>query len=134
VETQRARSRGHGYTLLELLVVLVLIGLSVGLTLPILRMSDDQHSHFADVVERTRALAVKRGELLYLHVDPTGAWTVLSEQGNAPLIRGGLAPSGRPALTLRIAPTGSCAPDVQSLANAPQPPIDPPSCAVTSSW
>jgi prepilin-type N-terminal cleavage/methylation domain-containing protein len=69
------RRRRAAFTLLELLVVLVLLGLSAAFVIPTLRLPAPA-SDAVTPLERARATAVRRGESVRLTVEATGAWSV----------------------------------------------------------
>jgi prepilin-type N-terminal cleavage/methylation domain-containing protein len=124
------------YTLIEILVVLLLIGLSAALALPMLTAPVRDEAGLSDLVGRARRTAIERGETLYLRIEPDGEWTL--EAGGAPnpslhaaLLEQGRSPvASKAVVTLRIAPVGSCAFDVRTLARSPDFAVDLPSCDV----
>jgi prepilin-type N-terminal cleavage/methylation domain-containing protein len=125
-----------GYTLLEILVVLVLLGLSAALAVPVLSGAPRRAAPLRDLVARARETAIERGEVVYLRLEPDGAWSIEGGAGTATAVREGVLARGRIAspvatpTTLRVAPLGSCAFDVRSLGNGPAFVVDLPSCDV----
>ena len=107
--------RRRAFTLLELLVVLVLLGLAAAFVIPVLRRpvrSVDQLS----VLERARAVAVRRGESVRLQFDATGAWTVrATADTTAAILLAGAASAAAPdagiAQLILISALGSCFPE-----------------------
>jgi prepilin-type N-terminal cleavage/methylation domain-containing protein len=104
----------RGFTLLELLVVLVLLGLGAAFVLPVLHLpgrSDRQSS----ALERARAIAIRRGESVRLSVAPSGEWTVraTADTGEAILLSGTAAetPSAEAAQSIVISALGACVPE-----------------------
>src|SRR3989442_14453637 len=63
-----------GFTLIELLVVLILMGLLVALVAPTLLPRHQDKSDVNALLRSAREVAARRGEVVYLHIDPTGAW------------------------------------------------------------
>jgi prepilin-type N-terminal cleavage/methylation domain-containing protein len=123
-----------GYTLLEMLVVLALMGLAAALVLPALRTTGHRDSGLQTVVTATRAAAAHRGEVIYLRVEPDGAWHM--EGGGSPLegdLTGGRIDAlSTDPLTLIVSPVGSCAFDVRSTAAAAAVvTLDPLTCEIT---
>ncbi len=126
-----------GFTLLEIVVVLVILGLGAALVAPALLTSDEgERPTLAAVIGHVQDMAAQRGETLLLDVFPEGHWEVL---GSASLADGTLA-SGelageRPnrAFTLRVAPLGSCGLTLASDSMGPPPDLDPLTCRVGSS-
>jgi prepilin-type N-terminal cleavage/methylation domain-containing protein len=124
--------RRRAFTLLELLVVLVMLGLAAAFVLPVLQRplkSSDERT----VLERARAVAVRRGESVRLEFDASGAWTVratadttgavlLSGQASTTASDGGLARS-----TL-ISALGACLPEGAAVLGGGA--WDPTRCAV----
>jgi prepilin-type N-terminal cleavage/methylation domain-containing protein len=128
----RAHRDGRGYTLIELLVVLVILGLASAIVLPALFRARSRDRPLQAVIESARDAAAHRGEVIYLRIEPTGAWRM--EGGGSPLesdsASGHIAPLAGVALTLLISPSGSCAFDVRSAAAARALIVDPLACTV----
>jgi prepilin-type N-terminal cleavage/methylation domain-containing protein len=109
-----------GYTLIELLVVLAILALASAIVLPILLRDRVTDRPFQALVERARAYAAARGEIIYLRIEPTGTWRM--EGGGSALetdsASGHIAAVAAVPLTLRVSPSGTCAFDVRSAAAA----------------
>jgi prepilin-type N-terminal cleavage/methylation domain-containing protein len=125
-----------GYTLLELIVVLALMGLAAALVLPIFRARASRESAIQNIVTSARAAAAQRGEIVFVRFEPSGDWHM--EGGGSPLegdfIGGRIAPLATVPLTLIVSPVGSCAFDVRSAAvGANTIRLDPLTCQITSS-
>lgn len=122
-----------GYTLIELLVVLAILALASAVVLPALLRARVDDQPLQTLVERARAAAARRGEIIYLRVEPTGAWH-MEGGGSSELehdgIDGRTAPVSTVPFTLRVSPSGSCAFDVRSAAAARSVPVDPLSCTL----
>ena len=120
----------RGFTLLELLVVLVLLGLAVALVLPSLRVPDRAHAQ-SSVLERARATAVRRGESVRLFMSRDGAWTVraTSDTTGEILLAGTGVESSGPDLaqSIVISALGTCLPEGASAFGATA--WDPARCA-----
>lgn len=131
-----ARTR-RGFTLLEMLVVLAIIGLASAIVLPALLRTHGADRSLQTVIENARAAAAQRGEVIYLRVEPTGAWHM--EGGGSTLehdsANGRIAPPpvATAPLTLRVSPSGSCAFDVRSAAAAAVLALDPLTCTLGAS-
>jgi prepilin-type N-terminal cleavage/methylation domain-containing protein len=116
--------RRRGFTLVEILVVLILIGLMIGLVAPAVippRANDDPTSRLRQLVRSSSAAAVKRGEIVRLTLHPTGDWEVLGIASAPPdsIAAGRLDISGL-GMTLLFSPLGTCSPDfVSEKATAP---------------
>lgn len=113
-------SRHTGFTLVELLVVLIVMSLAAALVAPAILSRRQDDSALKALVASARAAAARRGEILYLHLEPTGRWRL---EGGANLLEGTLATGQLPPLvpvsvTLVVSPIGSCAFDVKSAAVA----------------
>ena len=112
----------RGYTLIEMLVVLVIMGLAAGLVAPMLLRPTtyDRQRQLTAVVQAARTTAANRGEVIYVRIEPTGEWRM--EGGGLP--SEGKVASGRmdrlstTPLTLIVSPIGSCSFDVRSTATA----------------
>ena len=122
----------RGVTLLELLVVLVLLGLSAAVVLPTLRLPGATGPESPLV--RARTLAVRRGEALRLEIHRDGAWTVrpATDRGGALLLSGSGAPPSAMAMpeSIVISALGTCLPESAAAPGAV--PWDPVRCAVTT--
>jgi len=118
-----------GFTLVEMLVVLVLLGLAAALVAPaFITTPAKQTAELVELIGATRDAAVRRGEMVSLHVVRSGAWQV---EGVA---TGKLAtPLAAAPFTLVVSPIGSCAFDVRSDAAAQAINLDPLTCEVRGS-
>ena len=129
------RHRRTGFTLIEMIVVLAVMGLAAMLVLPALRTAGRGDSGLQTIVTAARAAAAHRGELIYLRIESDGAWHM--EGGGSPLegeLTGGrITPLATVPLTLIVSPVGSCAFDVRSAAGAPPVLRDPLTCEIATS-
>jgi len=133
IARQGADGRTAGYTLLEILVVLILMGLAAALVVPsVLPPREEDVPSFTALVQTTRQSAVRRGEVVYLTITTNGDWRL---DGAASLEAGPFA-AGRlnrydgPQATLVASPLGSCAFDVLSAEAATRIPLAPLTCEV----
>jgi prepilin-type N-terminal cleavage/methylation domain-containing protein len=96
----------NGFTLLEIVVTLVLIGLSAALVAPVFRREAPDDS-FAAVLSSARELAVRRAQTMVLRVGADGSWRLTTVDDSASILSGLLAqtPSAR---QLTITPLGAC--------------------------
>jgi prepilin-type N-terminal cleavage/methylation domain-containing protein len=124
-QAQTRSSQRHGLTLLELIVVLVLLGVAAAVVAPMLRRPTVK-ADASTPLERARALAVRRGEVLRLHSQGAGSWvvTAVSDTSEAILLSG-LGDS--PAFPVLITALGVCQPE--GVFEGGMPPWDPASCA-----
>src|SRR6266581_3075409 len=117
-----------GFTLVEILVVLIMMGLVA----PALLAPHHHASTLNDVVAGAREAAARRGEVLYLSIEPTGRWRL--EGGANPLegtLAGGrLEPFLAARVTLIVSPLGTCAFDVRSAAAAGAITLEPLTCEI----
>jgi len=127
------RRRRRGYTLLELLVVLILLGLSAAIVLPSLVTPHSDMTPLRELIAETQRVAAERGEVLYLHIDAGGTWQL----GGAGALEGSLGhgrlPQSPGPLTLIVSPLGSCAPDVASAGTGTARALDPLGCDFAAS-
>jgi prepilin-type N-terminal cleavage/methylation domain-containing protein len=126
-------TRRAGYTLIELIVVLALMGLAAALVIPVLRARGPSTSDMQSIATSARAAAAQRGEIVYVRFEPSGDWHM--EGGGSTLegdfMGGRIRPITTVPLTLIVSPAGTCAFDVRSAplgANAI--PLDPLSCQI----
>jgi prepilin-type N-terminal cleavage/methylation domain-containing protein len=122
-----------GFTLVELLVVLVVMGLMVGLVAPALipRPEPDERDSLAPAVRFAREAALRRGEPTYLRIESSGDWRVegAASTQDGPLARGRVERYAGGALTLVASPIGTCAFDARSAHAAEAQAFDPLTCA-----
>lgn len=125
--------RRRGYTLIELIVVLAILSLAAAVTLPALLRPWTGTTAVQTVIESARDAAARRGETVYLRIDPSGTWRM--EGGGSPLesdgAAGRIAPIATAPLTILVAPAGSCALDVRSSTAARGLTLDPLSCTLS---
>jgi prepilin-type N-terminal cleavage/methylation domain-containing protein len=107
-----------GFTLIEMLVVLILMGLVAVLVAPALFPRHHDQSAINALLVSARELAARRGEVVYVHIDPTGDWRMEAGANprEAPLATGRVEPFFTAAVTLMVSPLGSCGFDVRSAA------------------
>ena len=126
--------RRSGFTLIEILVVLILMGLAAALVAPALLPHHHDQSALSALLASAREVAARRGEVVYLHIDPTGQWRM--EAGANPLAgtlaTGSVPPFLAASVTLMVSPLGSCAFDVRSAAAAGAVALDPLTCQIRS--
>ena|SRR5438552_14476575 len=122
----------RGFTLVEVLVVIALLGLAVALVAPALIPSRHEESPLSALIRSARDAATRRQEVLYLRIDRSGSWLL---EGTASPSAGVLA-SGRvegfagPSVTLVLSPVGTCGFDLRSLAATPPIALDPLTCEI----
>ena len=119
-----------GFTLIEILVVLILMGLVAALVAPTLLPRHHDQSALNALLVSAREAAARRGEVLYVHIDPTGEWRIEAGASplQAPLATGHMQPVFTAAVTLMVSPLGTCGFDVRSAAAVGTVPFDPLSC------
>jgi len=121
-----------GLTLLEVLVVLIVMGIAVGLAMPVFLRDATVDEEFGFLLRSVRTTAARRGEMLDLHIQESGQWRLY---GTGPLEEGAIASGAMsdysgPEATLIISPIGTCAYDVRSSAAERLVRIDPLGCEV----
>lgn len=117
-----------GFTLVELIVVLVLIGLTLGLIAPALRSPPEPSDAGLEPVLRAgRLAAVRRGEPVTVRIEPGGAWRADARIGEEAIAAGTLASGPGRSVTLVFSPLGTCAADVRTAAHG-IPPLEPLTC------
>ncbi len=123
--------RGRGFTLVEVVVVLALIGVSLAVIGPslILRRSEPGIS---EVLTASRRAAIRRGESMALSIGTTGRWTTspLRSRGE-PLLSGTLPGAAAIEADILVSPLGVCT--VQRGRIAAQLSFDPLACTVADS-
>jgi len=105
---RHARIRNStGFTLLEIVVTLVLIGLGTALVAPMFRRDTLPDDDYPAVVSAARELAVRRAQRLVLDVDDRGQWR-LSAAGDSTAIGAGVLSDPITASRLSLTPLGAC--------------------------
>src|SRR2546428_6227149 len=107
-----------GFTLIEIVVVLILMGLVAVLVAPALFPRHHDQSALNALLVSAREVAARRGEVVYLHIDPTGEWRM---GAGAEPPQGPPAPGRGPAFftapgPLMVSPLRSCGFDVRGAA------------------
>ena len=113
-----------------MLVVLILMGLVAVLVVPALFPRHHDQSAINALLASAREVAARRGEVVYLHIDPTGEWRMEAGANptQAPLASGRVQPFLTAAVTLMVSPLGSCGFDVRSAAAVGGEVLDPLTC------
>jgi prepilin-type N-terminal cleavage/methylation domain-containing protein len=123
-----------GFTLVELLVVLVVMGLMVGLVAPAVvpRPAPDERGSLAPAIRFAREAAVRRSEIVHLRIDASGAWRVdgTSSSDDGPLATGRVERYDHGAATLVASPVGTCAFDARSARVGEALLLDPLTCEI----
>jgi prepilin-type N-terminal cleavage/methylation domain-containing protein len=127
-------ARACGFTLIEVLVVLALMGLAAGLVAPALLHARRQQPSLGLLIPTAREEAARRGEMVYLRIAGSGQWRMEGAASSAagPFAAGHLEPFPGVPLTLIVSPIGTCAFDVPSAAAARVIRLDPLTCDITS--
>ena len=118
-----------GFTLLEIVVTLMLIGLGAALVAPVFRRDAAPDDAFPAVIASARELAVRRAQGMVLQVDDRGTWR-LATIGDTLSIGSGTLTDGRGARRLRITPLGACFDESSSGSTS----WDAIACAPTGGW
>ena len=118
--------------MIEMVVVLVLIGLTAALAAPALLRPARGESGFRHLVSTAREAAIRRGETVHLRIGASGEWRIEGSASAAPevLLTGRVDPFYEHPLTVLLSPTGSCALDAASSVIAGDMRLDPLTCEV----
>lgn len=108
LRTERhGRLRAGGFTLLEIVVTLVLLGLAAALVSPVFRTGATPDENLNEVLAATRETAVRRAQTLVLQVDAGGWWQIVAP-GESPAVGSGRFTDGTGDLRIRVNPLGAC--------------------------
>ncbi len=133
----RAEPNPHGgFTLLEVVVVLVLLSLAVALVAPSFRrLPHAEGSGVVALIHHAREAAVRRGEAVRLRINRAGRWRLTGEAGRGTeiLMAGDSGPIGSYDLALVFSPLGTCGPDPDVSGPTAVLALDPLTCEVDSS-
>ncbi len=124
----------RGVTLIEMVVVLVLIGMTAALAAPALLRPARAESGVRELVSAAREAAIRRGETVYLRIGTSGEWRIEGSASAVPevLLSGRVDPFLEHTLTVLLSPTGSCALDAPSAMTAGDIRLDPLTCEVAA--
>ena len=128
---QRRLAGREGFTLVEILVVLIVMMIAVGVVAPaFLSPEPADTGAIEEPLRVARRLALTRGETVYLDLTPAGDWTVrgASSLGEGTLASGRVDAYDGPSTTVVASPLGTCAYDVHTAAVGGTVPLDPLSC------
>jgi type II secretion system protein H len=126
--------RRSGFTLIEMLVVLILMGLAAALVLPALLPPHHDDSALKALLGSAREAAARRGEVVSLQIDATGQWRMAAAANplEGTFGTGSVQPFLTSSVTLLVSPLGSCAFDLRSAAAAGAVALDPLTCEIRS--
>ncbi len=124
--------RSDGFTLIEMLVVLVLLGMAAAVAAPAIRSVLPRHPALSSLVPAARDAAARRAETVYLRVAESGEWRMegAASSGAGPLATGRVDPFPGLPLTLIVSPLGNCAFDLRSTQAARSIRLDTLSCKI----
>lgn len=122
--------RNSGYTLLEMIVVLVLLTIAAAVVAPSLHLpGTNDPASLKAVIGKTRETAVRRGELVRLHIAPSGVWQANAGTTPETLMAGRLNGTMERSIDLVFSPVGSCGATPETTSQATEE-IDPLTCEV----
>lgn len=104
---RHGRLRAGGFTLLEIVVVLVLLGLAAALVTPAFQSGPAPDEGLRSVLAATRETAVRRAQTLVLQVDDGGSWRIVAA-GDSTALGTGHFTDGTKGLRIRVNPLGAC--------------------------
>ena len=111
------RAPRAGFTLLELLVVLMLLAVAAGVVAPSLLSSrPEEPSALQALIAGAREAAIRRGEIVRLRIDSSGAWQAVAgaPSRSEVLLSGRFAEPPAGITDILFSPLGTCAPSVES--------------------
>ena len=104
---RHGRLRASGFTLLEIVVTLVLLGLAAALVAPAFRTETSPDEGLRSILALTREAAVRRSQTLVLLVDARGSWRIVAS-GDSSALGAGRLNDGTKDLRIRVNPLGAC--------------------------
>ncbi len=129
------RAAPRGYTLVEILVVLVVMGLAAALVAPAFIPRSTEQGALQALTERARLIAIRRGEGVSLHIESSGGWRIegLTSMKEGAIAVGRVADPPFSAVTLVFSPLGTSGPDVESTVAALRLGLNPLTCEAHAS-
>lgn len=127
---ERRGTRPLGFTLLEVMVVLVLLGLASALVTPaFLQPSSQQKDELQQVIDAARRLAIRNASTVTLSFTADGRWTAEESNGRALAdMSGGTLDRGNTVpVRLLVSPLGGCSLEA-AVASDPPLTFDPVHC------
>ncbi|MGH7525823.1 MAG: prepilin-type N-terminal cleavage/methylation domain-containing protein [Gemmatimonadales bacterium] len=109
--------KASGFTLLELIVVLVLLAVAAGVVAPSLLSSRPEGpSALRALIAGAREAAIRRGEIVRLRIDGSGAWQAVAGASSRSevFLSGRLAEPPAGSSDILFSPLGTCAPSVEN--------------------
>ena len=125
--------RSKGFTLLELVVVLIVLSLAAALALPALSRTPDRREGGLSVLLTTsREAAARRGETIRLSIAASGQWRMegMASAREAPIQAGQVDTFPGLPLSIIVSPVGSCGFDARSARSASAVHLDPLTCTI----
>ena len=104
---RHGRYRSSGFTLLEILVTLIVLGLAAALVAPAFHADATPDDDLRAVLAGARETAVRRSQTLVLSVDPRGTWKMAAAHDSTTIASGQLG-DGTGNLRIRVTPLGAC--------------------------
>jgi prepilin-type N-terminal cleavage/methylation domain-containing protein len=104
---RHGRNRPSGFTLLEILVTLIVLGVAATLVAPVFRADALPDDDLRAVLAGARETAVRRAQTLVLTVDQRGAWRIAPAHDSTTVASGHLR-DGTGDLRIRVTPLGAC--------------------------
>lgn len=109
---ERRGTRPFGFTLLEVMVVLILLGLASALVTPaFLQPPSREKDELQTVIDAARSMAIRNASTVTLSFTADGRWTAEESNGRglADMSGGTLTARGTVAVRLLVSPLGGCA-------------------------
>jgi prepilin-type N-terminal cleavage/methylation domain-containing protein len=104
---RHGRYRASGFTLLEILVTLIVLGLAASLVVPVFRAETPPDDDLRAVLTGARETAVRRAQTLVLTVDDRGIWKIAAAHDSTTVASGQFR-DGTGDLQIRVNPLGAC--------------------------
>jgi prepilin-type N-terminal cleavage/methylation domain-containing protein len=128
-------ARHEGYTLVELIVVLILLTIAAAVVAPSFRSPGPKDSSaFPTVIGSAREAAIRRGEMVRLHIDRFGAWQASAgTDGQTEFLMAGSLSDLQPSSTdFLFSAFGTCALAIESSPSEALATLDPLTCEMRS--
>ena len=123
--------RRPGYTLVEMLVVMVLLAVAAAVVAPSLMFRREDSLSFSKLVATGRQAAIRRAEVLRLHIERSGDWELTEDSSSGEILMRGRLSNTWGSADLLFSPLGTCGPSPEDLPSPALSQLDQLNCEIS---